>query len=218
MRPKAVLAGVVVLGGGCFLFTAFYSRPPSDSLPPNVVVILIDTLRPDYLGIYGHEPETAPFLSRIAARSTVFTRAFSTSSWTAPSTASLFTSVYPHRHGVHTGFLAHKQQVEALKRDGEATIEVNRIADDLTTLPEFFRDQGYATFGMASNRNIGDEEGFTRGFDRFFKAYELPAEVIYNEIESWKEEMEESRPYFLYLHLNDVHMPYLERQPYHRRF
>ena len=217
MRPKALLAGVVVLIGGYFLLTAFSSRPPSDSLPPNVVVILIDTLRPDYLGIHGHEPETAPFMSRIAKRSTVFTRAFSTSSWTAPSTASLFTATYPTRHGVIMGIAAHREQVEALQREGEATIVLNRIPEDLTTLPEFFKDQGYATFGMASNPNIGEEEGFTRGFDRFFASYKRPAEHIVDELEGWKKEMEESRPYFLYLHLNDVHMPYLERQPYQGR-
>lgn len=218
MRSKALFAGAVLLIVGYVLLRAFSSSPSSDTLPPNVVVVLIDTLRPDYLGVYGHEPETAPFISRIARRSTVFTRAFSTSSWTAPSTASLFTSTYPTRHGVIVGFRAHQQrEMNFRKAGGRATVEVNRIPDDLRTLPELFQEAGYATFGLTSNRNIGDEEGFTRGFDLFYKAYRLPAEVIYDEIERWKEEMEDSRPYFLYIHLNDVHTPYLEREPYYRR-
>lgn len=65
---------------------------------PNVVVILLDTLRPDYLGFYGYEKEMAPFLARLASESVVFERAFSTSSWTALSTSSLFTSLYPPQH------------------------------------------------------------------------------------------------------------------------
>lgn len=217
MGARALLAVSVLLIGGYFLLVASNDTSPSEDARLNVVVILIDTLRPDYLGIYGHEPETAPFLSHIAERSTVFTRAFSTSSWTAPSTASLFTSVYPTQHGVLLGFQAHEEQMRAFEAARDATIEVNRIADTLTTLPEFFKDHGYATFGMASNRNIGEEEGFTRGFDRFFEAYNLPVEYIVDKLKEWKKDLRASRPYFLYVHLNDVHVPYLEREPYYRR-
>jgi hypothetical protein len=51
----------------------------------NLVVILLDTLRPDYLDAYGFARQTAPFIARLAKRSSLFRRAFSTSSWTAPS-------------------------------------------------------------------------------------------------------------------------------------
>ena len=87
---------------------------------PDIVVILIDTLRPDHLDLYGYERETAPFLTELAAQSTVFRHAWSTSSWTAPATASLFTSTYPTRHGVTRGFFA-SRDVQQKIADGDAT-------------------------------------------------------------------------------------------------
>ena len=67
---------------------------------PNVVVVLCDTLRAGYLGFNGYPGYTSPFLTELSKSSINFKRAFATSSWTAPSTSSLFTSMYPHRLGV----------------------------------------------------------------------------------------------------------------------
>ncbi len=83
------------------MFATSGCAPGEPPQRPNVVVILLDTLRPDYLGFYGYEKETAPFLARLASESVVFERAFSTSSWTAPSTSSLFTSLYRQPVGLH---------------------------------------------------------------------------------------------------------------------
>jgi len=78
------------------LLTASCSRPPR----PNVVVIVIDTLRTDHLSFHGYARDTTPFLSTLALRSADFTRAYAGSSWTAPATASIFTGLYPFQHGV----------------------------------------------------------------------------------------------------------------------
>lgn len=187
---------------------------PDAAGKPNVVVILIDTLRADYLGAYGHEPETAPFLNRIAEQSALFTRAFSTSSWTAPSTASLFTGTYPLEHGITRGLRGNKLLNEKLASRGEATIQLNHIRSETVTLPEHFSANGYRTFGAASNRNVGKPMGFASGFDHFFPLYEKPAEFVFEQILQWKRVMVRAQPYFFYLHLNDVHEPYLEREPY----
>lgn len=184
---------------------------------PNVVVILIDTLRPDYLGFYGYKKETATFLAKVAENSAVFLRAFATSSWTAPSTASLFTSKYPHQHTVIEGFFANKLRIEELRREGKAGLSLNRLPKDLPTLPEIFKSMGYATFGMATNINIGGEIGFNRGFDRFERLSGAPASVIYERMFEWKERITKSKPFFLYLHPNDVHSPYNKRQPYYEK-
>ena len=88
---------------------------------PNIVLLLIDTLRPDHLGHYGYEIDTAPYLRELGERSTVFLRAVSSSSWTAPSTASVFTGLYPTEHGIVEGFLAHK--VRRARLTGEDTLE-----------------------------------------------------------------------------------------------
>ncbi|MBN1456364.1 MAG: sulfatase [Sedimentisphaerales bacterium] len=179
---------------------------------PNVVVILCDTLRPDFLSFNGYPVETSPFLTELSKRSVNFKRAFSTSSWTAPSTASLFTSKYPHRHGVIEGFACFNRRMEVFKKEGKVLVELNRIPSDVVTMPEIFRSIGYSTIGAASNRNIGEEIGFTRGFDKFDLLYQgaggEPASVLYKRVKGWADDVSPSKPIFLYMHLNDVHAPY----------
>jgi arylsulfatase A-like enzyme len=208
----------------------FVGVPPDG---PNVVVIVIDTLRPDHLGFLGYARETAPFLSELASRSQVFTEAVSTSSWTAPSTASLFTGLHPLRHGVVMGVLAHGvragNQVEPLA--------LNRLPSKVPTLPELFHDAGYRTYGLAANPNIGDDIGFARGFDRFELMKKqhadpekdeggavLPGKVrwasareIHEQLSEWRPEMtERDGPFFLYLHFNDIHEPNYAHSAWYR--
>jgi len=182
---------------------------------PDVVVVLIDTLRPDYLGFYGNPSETAPFLADLAESSAVMKRAYAASSWTAPSTASLFTSWYPPRHGVVQGFFAHKANAERVERDGSAQLRLNRLPDGHPTLPQFFRAAGYRTFGLASNINIGEEIGFARGFDRFERRQEASVERLGEVLDTWMVEDDDTRPRLIYLHLNDVHGPYTAREPWY---
>lgn len=190
--------------------------------PPDVVVVLIDTLRPDHLDLYGHPRETAPFLARLGKGSAVFRRAYSTSSWTAPATASLFTSVYPTQHGVTLGFFASRRQRRRVGQEGSARMPINSIASSLETLPERFRAAGYETFGLAANVNIGPEIGFSRGFDRFERLHEArgasggaPAKEIEGRLYSWEEEIRAADRAFVYLHFNDVHSPYEKHAPWY---
>ena len=80
-RLRVLLACVLLAGCGA------PGAPPR----PDVIVVVIDTLRPDALDLYGAERETAPYLARLGAESAVFLGAFGGSTWTAPSTASLST-------------------------------------------------------------------------------------------------------------------------------
>ena len=170
----------------------------------DLVLILIDTLRPDHLQPYGYEAPTSPFLARLADRAVVFERAFSTSSWTAPATASVFTGLYPNEHGVVAGFRAQRHLDEAL----EERLQLVALPADRATLPELLADAGYATFGLASNINVGSELGFDRGFEQFERLHRAPAAEIVERVLAWRAQLDPERPYFLYLHLNDVHMPY----------
>lgn len=183
---------------------------------PNVVIVLLDTLRPDYLGFQGFEEETAPFLAKLAQESTVFKNALSTSSWTTPSVSSLFTSLYPPQHGVVQGFRLHRENMSKLKTQGKATIQLNSLPEDRSTLSERFRKLGYRTYGLAANINIGKEVGFDRGFDRFEKRVKAPAEFFYKKVIEWKDDILGTEPFFLYLHFNDPHAPYLRRKPYYK--
>ncbi|RKY11345.1 MAG: hypothetical protein DRP65_04500 [Planctomycetota bacterium] len=179
---------------------------------PNVVVVLCDTLRPDYLGFNGYPGKTSPFLTELSKSSINFKRAFATSSWTAPSTSSLFTSMYPHRHGVIEGFMCHKKRMAEFKKKGKVLINLNRIPSDIPTMPELLQSAGYLTLGIAANINIGSAMGFDRGFDRFelFNDH-TRASTLYRCVKGWINEVSPSKkPVFLYTHFNDPHYPYVK--------
>jgi arylsulfatase A-like enzyme len=171
---------------------------------PNVVVIVVDTLRADRLPFYGNEADTAPFLNDLSSQAAVFESAYSPSGWTAPATASLFTSLYPVQHGVWTGF-------RASERMG---LRYNRIPDQSETLPEAMKRLGYRTFGVADNINIGEEMGFSRGFDLFERHPYESALKLQEVVNGWQEEISASEKYFLYLHFIDPHTPYRGRKDF----
>jgi len=209
-------ATLLIAGGG--LVSLLLPASEAKSSTPNVVVILVDTLRPEFLDLYGYEHETAPFLTQLGKRSTVFDRALSTSSWTAPSTASVFTSLYPYQHGVVQGFYAHRNANFDAEQRGTSRIPLTAISDSLTTMPELFKAAGYATFGIAANRNIDKELGFKQGFDHFEQKNDVTAEYVYQKLRGWRRDIAKASPYFLYVHLMDPHSPYWEYSPHFERF
>jgi arylsulfatase A-like enzyme len=178
---------------------------------PDVLFVVVDTLRADHLPFHGYEKETTPFLARVAEESVVFERAWSGSSWTAPATASLFTGVLPVQHGVLTGYHAYGEKGEVV-----AAIDVDRIPRGLPTMPELMRGLGYRTFGIADNANIRAESGFASGFDRFVDHDYRGAPVVNTQLAEWKDAIREGgAPWFVYLHYMDPHGPYHKRAPYY---
>jgi len=208
----AFLILFVLLGGGAFLYkNAKHPFSPTVSLPqkPNVVVILVDTLRADRLPFYGYGADTAPFLTSLAAKSTVFEHAFSACSSTAPSIASVFTSLYPSEHGVVTGFVLRER---LLKKSNE--VELNRVPNGVATLAEEFKQFGYKTLGVSDNINISEQMGYTQGFDTFRSFQNKSGAAVNEEVLSWKDQLSSGDPYFLYIHYMDPHKPYLQRSPW----
>ena len=166
---------------------------PSSEERPSVVFIVMDTQRRDRLGLYGHEGDTSPALDALAERALVFDNAYSTASWTWPSTASMLTGLLPFRHGVQSSLSAHL--------DGR-----------LETLAESFARAGYATAGFVTNPLIIPEKNYDQGF-QLFKSWPTgmtdSSEVI-PEAMAWMEEHKD-QAFFLYLHLTDPHEPYRYR-------
>jgi len=115
---------------------------------PNVVLIILDTLRADRLGIYGDPDETSPALDALAIQGVQFQRVLSQSSWTRPSIGSLLTSRYPRSLGLYT------EGNEVLKAE-------------FVTLPELLHQQGYRTLGLTANPNINSFYNFHQGFDTY---------------------------------------------------
>jgi len=113
----------------------------------NVIVIILDALRADHLGIYGYPRDTSPNIDRLAEKGLVFDRAIVQAGWTKPSIASLFTSTYP---GIH-----------------QAVTAESRLPKKLMTMAEIFRNNGYFTVGFVNNRLVDTHFGFDRGFQAY---------------------------------------------------
>ena len=205
-----------------------FPRPISSALDgvgegKNVVILMLDALRPDYTQAYNAEGAAAsPFMAELAKGCTVFERACSTSTWTAPACASLFTGHYPPQHGIVEGMQAHGRRKDRGQDDeqdgGVEQVMVNSFAPDMVLLSEYLKEAGYTTFGLSTNPNVGPEIGFTRGFDRLINMDNATADQVLAETNDWKDELEvEEQPYFLYLHFMDPHMPYHDRAPWYRK-
>src|SRR6476661_9574477 len=104
---------------------------------PNVLILVIDALRPDHLGCYGYGLATSPAIDGLARRGVLFTRATSPSSYTRAAVPSIFVSVYPGAHGV----LSQGRQVE-------------RLSDEYQTLAETLKERGYVTVAFAPNPSL----------------------------------------------------------------
>jgi len=111
----------------------------------NVIFIILDALRADHLGIYGYPRNTTPNIDAIARKGIVFDQAIVQAGWTKPSMASYMTSTTPGIHNV-------------LRQD-------DKLPDDLITMAEIFRDNGYYTIGFINNPHVGVNMGFDRGFN-----------------------------------------------------
>lgn len=120
-------------------------RPAPRAGAPNIIFISLDTVRPDRLGCYGAPGGRTPNIDDLAAHGTVFERAYSTSSWTKPSHASVFTGRYPTAHGAE----GHDDQ----------------IAPRAALITERLRTLGYLTMGVISAPPLNSIFGFGRGFD-----------------------------------------------------
>lgn len=118
------------------------------SSPPNVVLIVIDTLRQDKLGTYGFPKATSPEIDLMAERGVRFDRVIAQSSWTRPSIGSLLTSQYPRTLGIYK----ERDQV---------------LPDDFVTLAEALHEAGYTTLGATANANINASFNFHQGFDSY---------------------------------------------------
>ena len=175
---------------------------------PNIVVIVIDTLRRDHLPFHGYTRDTAPFLTRLAARGVVFDEAYSTSGWTSPATASLFTSLYPFQHGVIVG----------IRKRREQEYRFHRLPQTVESLPQALKKAGYATYAISDNINVSPITGFDPGFDAFESASDATAVAVNKRAKKWRAEIQARAPYFLYLHYLDPHEPYLPHPPWFEKF
>jgi arylsulfatase A-like enzyme len=132
-------------------------RQPASRQAPNLLVLLVDTLRADRLGVYGARPSTSPALDRLAATGVVFDDAISQSSWTLPSVSSLLTGLHPRSHGVG----AH------VPTTADGVGGGGFMPDQLVTWPELAHRAGITTAGFSANPLVGPDTNLSQGFETF---------------------------------------------------
>ena len=113
-------------------------------------------------------PLGKPFLTSLASRAVVFDQAYSTSGWTSPATASLFTSLYPLQHGVIAG----------IQRQREEPFRFHRLPQGVETMAQALKRAGYATYAISDNIHVSPLTGFDPGFDAFESASDASAVAV----------------------------------------
>jgi arylsulfatase A-like enzyme len=162
---------------------------------PNVIVVLIDTLRWDALGCNGNPNRTSPNIDAVASEGIRFDQAVSTSGWTLPATASLLTGTWPLIHG---GL-------------GKGTA-LTTVRDELPTTAERFKEAGFNTVAYANSAFLSPAVGIDRGFDIYDhrNAYNRDIrradETVSLAIERIRSLLGESS--FILIHLYDPHLDY----------
>jgi len=184
-----------------FAAVAAMSGCGREGRPPNIVLITVDTMRPDRLHYGGNPRNTSPCLDRLATEGVVFTRATSVAGWTLPAMATVLTGRYPSEHGA---------------TDFHWSLEAS-----IPTLATMLRDHGYDTYGFVSHVMLTPTYGMGEGFSHFdfsvlnvgdphevTTAQQL-TELAHTGMRGVKE------PYFLWVHYFDPHFKYIDHDQFH---
>ena len=192
---------------------------------PNIVMIVLDSVRRDHLSCYGHARETTPHIDRVAAKGVQFMRAYATSCWTIPTHASLFTGLYPsqHRADFDTKYLdpCHPTLAAYLKKCGYRTacISCNSfVGAGLTNLNNGF-DFSIDVGGLRGGQGFGSK--LVRYVQRHWRNWTRPDRGAQRATQlalDWLGERSHAEPFFLFLNYMDCHLPYRFRLPARYRF
>lgn len=186
----------------------------------NILICVVSGARADHSSAYGYERDTTPFLAQLAREGVRAERMISTSTWTLPSHASLFTGLFPSLHG--------------------ATEENHVLSPRFRVLPEILRDAGYRTAAFCPNPWVSPETGFGRGFDSFYTQRlsgrlagsatdyaRRASDRVLGRIDAgarrtnvallaWLETVQE--PFCAFVHYREPHLPLRPPAPYDRMF
>ena len=187
---------------------ASLTRPTAPPGSPNIVVLVIDSLRADHCGFLGYKRPTTPGLDNLAKGGIVFEKAISSSGWTKPAVGTLFTGLIPSNHGAVS-----RMSVDS-GRHG-AALEKTEL-----TVTEILRNQGWRTGVFSNNPNVLHKYGFTQGVEHFANYWEVLSyeagrtESMTSDVTEWINGLKTEDPFFAYLHLMDTHYPYYAPAPF----
>jgi len=210
---------------------ALAALPPVAGPAPNVLFIVMDTVRAQNLSLYGYGRQTSPELEKLAARGIVFDRTYSAAPWTLPSHAAMFTGRYLHE--TKAGWF-------------------HPLEAGVPTLAEALSERGFQTGGFVSNTlYCGEQSGLSRGFSHYsdydldsvgeiifstalgreiialpwpmvvknelYLAHRKRADEVDDDFLAWVDTVSD-RPYFAFLNYMDAHEPYLPPDEFAFRF
>lgn len=203
---------------------------------PNILFLVLDSMRIDRVSCYGHERETTPNLDNFASQATKYTNAYTPAPWTLPTHTSLFTGLFPSEHGITNAFPDSNLQ----------------LSSEIQTLAEKLNKKGYQTAGFSNNPWVGKTSGLHRGFDDYvewnleIKTNSTPTihsrldhfasrfnslvghaarqpvyllkrpfftDSLTRRASSWIESVSENdRPWYCFMNLMEAHSPYFPRK------
>jgi arylsulfatase A-like enzyme/lipoprotein NlpI len=194
-RGEALMGALCALAG-----LLMHSSAVQGQTPPPVILISVDTLRADHLSSYGYQHLRTPNIDAIAQGGTLFSQVSAQVPLTMPSHASLFTSTYPFANGVQD--------------NGE------QLPADSTTLTTVLKSRGYKTGGFVGSFILDRRFGLDQGFDFYDSPFDLHrhagtdlgeikrlGQEVVAAAEEWLDRNADG-PFFLFLHLFDLHTPY----------
>jgi arylsulfatase len=170
--------------------TVSCSPQPEAVPPPHILFLSVDTLRPDYLGMYGYDRDSSPYLDALLADAFHFPKAVASVPRTTPSLASILTGAYPHTTGV-------RELKHALK-------------DEVVPITELLQEVGYQTIAVVTNQLLSPERKLSRGFEVYLPAKDTrdaaaTTDVLLEQVA----QVNFDQPLFLWAHYIDPHIPYV---------
>jgi tetratricopeptide (TPR) repeat protein len=206
-RTVSILA--VLVWAALLALPVAAATAPAPKARLNVLLVTVDTLRADRVGIYGNSPVSTPAIDKLAKRGTVFMRAFAHAPLTLPSHTSILTGLTPLAHGVH-------DNIDFV------------VSPENVTLAERLKAEGYRTAAFVSASPLDSRFGLDQGFDVYDDTFMAPgtpktspaeqkAETTVGKALKWLESAGDG-PWLLWIHVYDPHSDYAPPEPYRSRY
>jgi arylsulfatase A-like enzyme len=198
---------------------------------PNVLLVVLDTVAAGHLGSYGYARETSPRLDQLASEGALFENNYSAAPWTLPSHASIFSGLHPNNHG--TGWEKPRLSDGLANLEGQARYDFHTLSEELARLgydtcgvsekawlsAKAGLSQGFESYWDYSEPMLEDMFFVQRVFDRYRGKFGMPAAAqsdkggskVVDKALEWiggNRSRDESRPFFLFMNLNEAHDPY----------
>lgn len=202
-----IFGGIIILSFLIFIVSLFFPKNNSGpSAKPNIILIIIETLRADHLSCYGYSELTSPNIDKLAEEAMLYKHCYSHAPITSSSVASILSGLLPHQ---------------------TKTFENNPLPQNVKTVSEILRENGYTTGAVICNYNLRRGTGFEKGFDEYNSEMldselvrEIPERVADKATDAAIEWLKRhyKRNFFLWIHYQDPHGPYTPPPPFNTLF